>query len=114
MVLLFEMICEDAAETQQRKDNTLCLIPTLFSAELLPPPACRATRCTPDKSAPAEKKYQDTKALYVMLSCYIDFFFFCIFDRQHKIVASCRVKQGFRDCAGSTSTTQIFLGLHVL
>ncbi|MED6250719.1 hypothetical protein ATANTOWER_006822 [Ataeniobius toweri] len=33
-------------------------------------------------------------------------------QKQHEIVVSCRVKQGFRDCVSSTSITQIFLGLH--
>ncbi|MEQ2246717.1 hypothetical protein ILYODFUR_002187 [Ilyodon furcidens] len=44
MVLLYEMICEDAAEILQRKDNTCRLIPTLFSAELLPPSPGHAER----------------------------------------------------------------------
>lgn len=71
--------------------------------------ASRTTLCTPDKSTEAEKKYQDTKALYVMLSSCIDFFlFFCIFDRQHKIVASCHVTLGLGDHIGSSSIAQFF------
>lgn len=78
------------------------------SCQLCSPWASRTTRYTPDKSTQAEKKYQGTKALYVMLSGCIDFFSSCIFDRQHKIVASCHVKLGFRDCIGSTNTIQSF------
>lgn len=42
-------------------------------------PCSRTTRHTADKSAEAEKKYHDTKALYVMLSSCIGFSFFGIY-----------------------------------
>lgn len=70
------------------------------SCQLCSPWASRTSLYTPDKSTQAEKKYQGTKALYVMLSSCIDFFFLRIFDRQHKIVASCHVKLGLGDRIG--------------
>lgn len=77
------------------------------SRQLCSPWALRTALYTPDKSTQAEKKYQGTKALYVMLSSCIDFSP-CIFDRQHKIVASCHVKLGLGDRIGSASITQFF------
>lgn len=82
------------------------------SRQLCSPWALRTTTYTPDKSAQAEKKYQGTKALYAMLSSCIDFFSASIFDRQHKIVASCHVKLGLRDRVGSASIIQ-FTGVNV-
>lgn len=65
----------ESQKKPKRKDN-MCSFLLGFphcSRQLCSPWACRTTLFTPDKSTLAEKKYQDTKALYVMLSSYIDF-----------------------------------------
>lgn len=76
------MVCKDAAsyrvtaETVEKKQHAPFppWIPTLFSPALLPLGLENESLYTPDKSTQAEKKYQGTKALYVMLSSCIDFF----------------------------------------
>lgn len=83
-------------------------VPTLFSLVLLPLGLDSNSLHTRQKYRQREKKYQDTKALYVTLSSGIDFFSSSLFDRQHEIVASCHVEQEFRDCIGSSSITEFW------
>lgn len=66
---------------RKKKDNVqFCLLGFPHcSCQLCSPWASRTTRYTPDKSTQAEKKYQGTKALYVMLSGCIDFFFLPVY-----------------------------------
>lgn len=81
-MLPYEMVCKDAVSFWSRsrncrKDN-MCSFLLGFphcSRQLCSPWALRTALYTPDKSTQAEKKYQGTKALYVMLSSCIDFFF---------------------------------------
>lgn len=80
---MYEMVCKDAAsfgvttETVEKRQHAQFppRIPTLFSPALLPLGLHNDSLNSPDKSTLAEKKYQGTKALYVMLSSCIDFFF---------------------------------------
>lgn len=110
---MYEMVCKDAAsfgvttETVEKRQHAQFppRIPTLFSPALLPLGLHNDSLNSPDKSTLAEKKYQGTKALYVMLSSCIDFFP-RIFDRQRKIVASCHVKLGPGDRVCSASSAQ--------
>lgn len=88
MMLLYEMVCKDAAsfgltaETVQKRQHVQfpSWIPTLFSPALFP--WAREWLRTPQTKVHKQKRNTEAqKALYVMLST-IDLFH--IFDRQHK------------------------------
>lgn len=117
MMLTYEMVCKDeasfgvTAETVEKRQHVQFppWIPTLFSSALLP-------LGLENNSLHPRQKYRGRKEISrhksslcnaVKLHWFI-YLFFCIFDRQHKIVASCHVTLGLGDHIGSASIAQFF------
>lgn len=102
-----------AAGKQSRKEN-MHPFASSYSHIVLAgaaPPGPRQQLAAHQTKVQAERKeisrHKSSLCNAVKLHWFYVFFSFP-FDRQHEIVASCHVKQEFRDCSGSSSITEFF------
>ncbi len=100
-----------AAETVEKRQHVQFppWIPTLFSPALLPLGLENGSLHPRQKYTGRKEISRHKGSLCNAVKLHWFFFFFLrIFDRQHKIVASCHVKLGLGDRIGSASITQFF------